>query len=147
MANAATACSARTARSPRSRPCWRPAAPRRCGGAAPIRAAQSEPGRSWPAAGADLADLEFCQFHPTALALPGTAFDGLLITEAIRGEGATLLDASGHRFTEELAARDAVTEAILDQMRSDGASAVSLDLRPVSPDRFPNVFASLKRPA
>ena len=97
------------------------------------------------AAGATLADLEFCQFHPTALALPGTAFDGLLITEAIRGEGATLLDASGHRFTEELAARDAVTEAILDQMRSDGASAVSLDLRPVSPDRFPNVFASLQK--
>ena len=40
------------------------------------------------AAGADLADLEFCQFHPTALALPGTRFDGALITEAIRGEGA-----------------------------------------------------------
>ncbi|MGN6815458.1 MAG: FAD-dependent oxidoreductase, partial [Solirubrobacterales bacterium] len=38
-------------------------------------------------AGADLADLEFCQFHPTALALPGTPHDGRLITEAIRGEG------------------------------------------------------------
>ena len=47
------------------------------------------------AAGADLADLEFCQFHPTALALPDTPYDGLLITEAVRGEGATLLDASG----------------------------------------------------
>ena len=47
------------------------------------------------AAGADLADLEFCQFHPTALALPGARDDGLLITEAIRGEGATLLDAAG----------------------------------------------------
>src|SRR5262249_11800370 len=42
-------------------------------------------------AGADLADLEFCQFHPTALALPGSPHDGLLITEAVRGEGATLL--------------------------------------------------------
>ncbi len=96
------------------------------------------------AAGATLADLEFCQFHPTALALTGTPFDGLLITEAIRGEGATLLDASGHRFTAELAARDAVTEAILDRMRSDEASEVRLDLRTVNPEHFPSVFASLR---
>ena len=47
------------------------------------------------AAGAELADLEFCQFHPTALALPGSDHDGTLLTEALRGEGATLLDASG----------------------------------------------------
>ena len=47
------------------------------------------------AAGADLADLEFCQFHPTALAIPGTPHDGALITEAIRGEGAKLLGADG----------------------------------------------------
>ena len=96
------------------------------------------------AAGADLADLEFCQFHPTALALPGTRFDGLLITEAIRGEGATLLDAAGERFTDELAPRDAVTAAILDQMEADGAAAVELDLRGIDPARFPNVFASLR---
>jgi L-aspartate oxidase len=95
------------------------------------------------AAGADLADLEFCQFHPTALALPGSSSDGLLITEAVRGEGATLLDASGARFTDELAPRDAVTAAILDQLGSDGASAVMLDLRSIDPARFPNVFASL----
>jgi L-aspartate oxidase len=95
------------------------------------------------AAGADLADLEFCQFHPTALALPGTAYDGLLITEAVRGEGASLLDASGRRFTDELAPRDAVSAAVLARIEADGTAAVMLDLRGVDPDRFPNVFSSL----
>jgi L-aspartate oxidase len=103
-------------------------------GAGPVLAA---------AAGADLADLEFCQFHPTALALPGTRFDGRLITEAVRGEGAALLDASGRRFTDELAPRDAVSRAILDRMEADGADSVQLDLRAVDPERFPSVFASL----
>jgi L-aspartate oxidase len=94
-------------------------------------------------AGADLADLEFCQFHPTALAMPGTPHDGVLITEAIRGEGAKLLGADGQRFTDELAPRDAVTAAILAQMRIDGTAAVDLDLREIEPARFPNVFANL----
>jgi L-aspartate oxidase len=96
------------------------------------------------AAGADLADLEFCQFHPTALFLPGTRFDGLLITEAVRGEGATLLDSSGRRFTDELSPRDAVTAALLDRLEADGTEAVGLDLRELDPQRFPNVFASLR---
>ncbi len=96
------------------------------------------------AAGADLADLEFCQFHPTALFLPGTRFDGLLITEAVRGEGATLLDTAGRRFTDELSPRDAVTAALLDRMEADGAEAVHLDLRGLDPARFPNVFTSLR---
>src|SRR3990170_2194193 len=52
-------------------------------------------------AGAPLADLEFVQFHPTVL-----ADDGLLLTEALRGEGAILLDGEGRRFTDELAPRD-----------------------------------------
>ncbi len=73
------------------------------------------------AAGADLADLEFCQFHPTALSLPDTRFDGKLITEAIRGEGAKLLDATGERFTDELAPRDEVSAAILAKMREEGS--------------------------
>jgi L-aspartate oxidase len=103
-------------------------------GAGPVLAAE---------AGADLADLEFCQFHPTALALPGTADDGRLITEAVRGEGATLLDASGERFTDELAPRDEVTAAILEQIEAEGSSAVRLDLRRLEPARFPNVFESL----
>ncbi len=96
-------------------------------------------------AGADLADLELCQFHPTALFLPGTPHDGVLITEAIRGEGAKLLDADGARFTDELAPRDAVTAAILEKIRSEGKPAVSLDLREIDPARFPNVFASLAK--
>jgi L-aspartate oxidase len=109
--------------------------PRGAIGAGPVLAA---------AAGADLADLEFCQFHPTALALPGTRFDGLLITEAVRGEGATLLDASGRRFTDELAPRDEVTAAILDRIGADGTAGVQLDLGGVDPERFAGVFASLE---
>ena len=96
------------------------------------------------AAGADLADLEFCQFHPTALSAPGNPHDGRLITEAVRGEGATLLDARGRRFTDELAPRDAVTAAILDRMQADRTSHVQLDLRGVEPARFPSVFGSLR---
>jgi len=109
--------------------------PRGAIGAGPVMAA---------AAGADLADLEFCQFHPTALALPGSRFDGMLITEAVRGEGATLLDASGRRFTDELAPRDAVTAAILDRIAADEGADVRLDLRGLDPARFPSVFESLR---
>ena len=95
------------------------------------------------AAAAQLADLEFCQFHPTALELPGTRFDGRLVTEAVRGEGATLLDASGRRFTDELAPRDAVTAAVLDRMAADGTPHVLLDMRAVDPARFPSVFSAI----
>ena len=63
------------------------------------------------AAGAALADLEFVQFHPTAVAgVPGR--EGFLVTEAVRGEGATLHDPDGERFVDELAPRDAVARAI-----------------------------------
>jgi L-aspartate oxidase len=96
------------------------------------------------AAGAALADLEFCQFHPTALALPGTMYDGTLLTEALRGEGAELLDASGRRFTDELAPRDQVTAAILDRMEADDSDHVVLDLRSIPEERFPNVFAACR---
>jgi L-aspartate oxidase len=61
----------------------------------------------------------------------------------VRGEGATLLDASGRRFTDELAPRDAVTAAILDRLEADGTEAVGLDLRDLDPARFPTVFDSL----
>jgi len=96
------------------------------------------------AAGAELADLELCQFHPTALALPGQPLDGGLITEAVRGEGALLLGADGHRFTDELAPRDQVTAAILDRMAADGTDSVGLDLRPVPMDRFPAIVRTLR---
>jgi len=96
------------------------------------------------AAGAELADLELCQFHPTALAAPGSRFDGLLVTEAVRGEGAKLLGAEGRRFTDELAPRDQVTLAVLDRMEADGTDHVLLDMRGLSEARFPNVFEALR---
>jgi L-aspartate oxidase len=96
------------------------------------------------AAGAALADLEFCQFHPTALALPGSDHDGTLLTEALRGEGAELLDSTGRRFTDELAPRDQVAAAILDRMQADGTDHVMLDLRSISPAGFPNVFEACR---
>jgi L-aspartate oxidase len=96
------------------------------------------------AAGAEIADLELCQFHPTALAAPGTRYDGLLVTEAVRGEGATLIGADGERFTDELAPRDEVTLAVLDRMERDGDDHVLLDLRSVSEARFPNIFEALR---
>ena len=95
------------------------------------------------AAGAALADLELCQFHPTALSKPNDPHDGALLTEAIRGEGAVLLDAAGRRFTDELAPRDQVTAAILDRSEADGTDCVRLDMRMVEPGRFPNVVAML----
>ncbi len=96
------------------------------------------------AAGASLADLEFCQFHPTALHLPGTEHDGKLITEAVRGEGAALLDSSRRRFTDELAPRDQVTAAILDQMDADDSEHAWLDMRELPAGAFPSVVASVK---
>jgi len=95
------------------------------------------------AAGAQLADLEFVQFHPTAvLGLPGR--EGFLITEAIRGEGATLHDASGERFVDELAPRDDVSRAIQARLQATGARSVGLDMRSIDPALFPNVIGSLR---
>jgi L-aspartate oxidase len=95
------------------------------------------------AAGAPLADLEFSQFHPTAVVgLPGR--EGFLISEAVRGEGATLHDGDGERFVDELAPRDAVARAIFGVLADSGENAVRLDMRGVDPDRFPNVVAALR---
>jgi L-aspartate oxidase len=95
------------------------------------------------AAGAALADLELLQFHPTAvIGVPGR--EGYLVTEAIRGEGATLHDASGERFVEELAPRDEVARAIEELLVSSGARSVGLDMRAIDPANFPNVVAALR---
>jgi L-aspartate oxidase len=94
-------------------------------------------------AGAALADLEFTQFHPTAV-VGVTGREGFLITEAIRGEGATLHDAHGERFVDELAPRDAVARAIFRTLREQDIPAVSLDMRHVDPGRFPNVVQALR---
>ena len=90
------------------------------------------------AAGAALADLELVQFHPTALAVSG-ACDGFLVTEAVRGEGATLHDSAGAPFVDELAPRDEVALAIEAELRRSGGAAVSLDLRAIDMARFPNI--------
>jgi L-aspartate oxidase len=95
------------------------------------------------AAGAELADLEFLQFHPTAvIGIAGR--EGFLVTEAIRGEGATLHRPGGERFVEELAPRDEVARAIATVLEETGAASVGLDMRGVDPARFPNVVASLR---
>src|ERR687891_1135652 len=94
------------------------------------------------AAGAELADLEFMQFHPTALRLDGPR-DGFLITEAVRGEGATLLNAEGERFVDELAPRDQVALTIQSELAGSGERAVGLDVRAVDLERFPNIAAAL----
>ncbi len=94
-------------------------------------------------AGAALADLEFMQFHPTAVVAPDGA-DGFLVTEAVRGEGALLLDAGGERFVDELAPRDEVARAVQRQIAVTGARSVDLDMRGVDPALFPNVVSALR---
>ncbi len=99
------------------------------------------------AAGAELADLEFLQFHPTAL-LSETRNQGFLITEAIRGEGATLIDEHGDRFVEELAPRDEVAAAV--ERRRNGEDGrpggpVFLDMRAIDRVMFPNVFDKIEQ--
>jgi L-aspartate oxidase len=88
------------------------------------------------AAGADLADLEFVQFHPTALR-DDNGHDGFLLSEALRGAGATLLDDGGERFVDELAPRDVVARAVA------ARTGARLDLRPVERDRYPSLMATL----
>lgn len=79
--------------------------------------------------GAALADLEFVQFHPTVL-----EGSGLLLSEALRGEGAQLIDVDGLRFTDELAPRDVVARAV------GGRGTALLDLRPIDRGRFPSLM-------
>ncbi|MEY2517623.1 MAG: L-aspartate oxidase [bacterium] len=95
------------------------------------------------AAGAELADLEFLQFHPTAV-VGVRGREGFLVTEAIRGEGATLHGPDGERFVAELAPRDEVARATFDLMARTGATSVGLDMRDVDPTLFPNVVGALR---
>ena len=102
-------------------------------------------------AGAAVADLEFCQFHPTVLKMPGGS--PFLVSEAVRGEGAYLRGKSGERFMPaihplgELAPRDVVARGNLAQMTADGSDHVYLDLRHLDADdvrhRFPSIAAEL----
>ncbi len=102
-------------------------------------------------AGARLADMEFIQFHPTALSIPGE--EAYLISEAVRGEGAHLLDVNGIRFMPdihplaELAPRDIVAAAIFRRMQQTGAN-VFLSLKHLHDDtlteRFHSIYSHLK---
>ena len=96
-------------------------------------------------AGATLCDMEFMQFHPTTLYVAGSA--RALISEAVRGQGALLLDRKGERFMPqyhpdaELAPRDVVSRAIFLHLRQTQTSYVHLDVRhiPDFPARFPQI--------
>ena len=104
-------------------------------------------------AGAVVKDMEFVQFHPTAFALSdkGTMF---LISEAVRGEGAKLVDKDGKTFMEkyderlELAPRDIVTRAIFNEMAETKAANVYLDATHIPEEkfekRFPTIYATCK---
>lgn len=99
-------------------------------------------------AGARMADLEFYQFHPTALAIPGN----FLVSEAVRGEGAVLRNAVGERFMldvhpdAELAPRDVVARGIAVEMAAQGGTPVLLDATRLGADflasRFPTIDAA-----
>jgi L-aspartate oxidase len=97
--------------------------------------------------GAVLADLEFMQFHPTALAVGADPMP--LISEAVRGEGAVLVDAPGNRFMTgiaggDLAARDVVAREVFAQWAKDGGSA-ALDVRQFAPGTFAARFPNISR--
>ena len=99
-------------------------------------------------AGAEAMDMEFVQFHPTVLYHPKDK--SFLISEAVRGEGAMLRNASGERFMhkyhelKELAPRDVVSRAIFEEMSLSGTKNVYLDItfksREYLENRFPNIF-------
>ena len=106
-------------------------------------------------AGAEVADLEFVQFHPTVMWLgPLAQGQQPLVSEAVRGEGAVLLDGSGARFMvgehplADLAPRDIVAKAIMRRMREEGTPHVWLDGRMLGADtwlqRFPTILESCR---
>jgi L-aspartate oxidase len=102
-------------------------------------------------AGARVADLEFVQFHPTALSVPGAP--RFLLSEALRGEGAWLVNDTGERFMTryetagELASRDLVSRAIVREIARSGGP-VYLSLQHLDPDwihaRFPTIAAACR---
>jgi len=106
-------------------------------------------------AGARLRDLEFVQFHPTVMYLgPDSHGQQPLISEAVRGEGAFLVDWEGNRFMQgvhelaDLAPRDVVSKAIMKRMIETGQPNMWLDARHLGKDewehRFPNILASCR---
>ncbi|HXF83112.1 MAG TPA: FAD-binding protein, partial [bacterium] len=97
-------------------------------------------GLAW-LAGATLADLEMVQFHPTALALPGRP--AFLLSEALRGEGARLVDAAERPFVDPLQPRDLVARAVAEQAARPGGAFLSL--RHLDPGHVRRRFPALAR--
>ena len=101
-------------------------------------------------AGAEMADMEFIQFHPTALSVDGAP--RFLLSEAMRGEGGVLRNTAGDRFMEryderlELAPRDIVSRSIVAEMRRTGSRHVFLDMTALDAEflkeRFPKIHAT-----
>ncbi|MBA7485377.1 L-aspartate oxidase [subsurface metagenome] len=99
-------------------------------------------------AGAEITDMEFFQFHPTALRLPGVT--PFLISEAVRGEGGILRNVDGYRFMSDytpegdLAPRDVVARSILYEMKKNGSDRVFIDVTHLPPrvitTRFPHIY-------
>jgi L-aspartate oxidase len=104
-------------------------------------------------AGAEIKDIEFVQFHPTALYVQGAP--RFLLSEALRGEGAYLRNGAGERFMDryhplgELAPRDVVSRAIVAEMRRTGGATVTLDISHRGADfvgrRFPRIYETCLR--
>jgi L-aspartate oxidase len=94
-------------------------------------------------AGVPVADVEFMQFHPTALHHP--AMPRPLLSEALRGHGALLRDGRGDRFVDELAPRDVVSRAMAERMREQGVDCLWLDATDLDSfdSRFPTISTSL----
>jgi len=92
-----------------------------------------------------VADVEFVQFHPTALHHPQVPRP--LLSEALRGHGALLRDTDGERFVDELAARDVVSRSMAIRMREQGAEHLWLDATPLEAfdERFPTIAAAVRR--
>ena len=124
-----------------------------CGGGGHLFAHTTNPAQAsgdgvamaWTA-GAAVRDLEFVQFHPTALMLPGAPH--FLISEAVRGEGARLWDRSGNSPVAQLAGgdlapRDQVSRALARRMQEDGVANLWLDLRPVGTARLEKQFPTI----
>jgi len=100
-------------------------------------------------AGAKTKDMEFVQFHPTSLVQSAEfkdliALPRFLISEAVRGEGASLLNIKNERFISELASRDIVSRAIFEEIRKNGSEHVYLSLANIDPNkikkRFPVIY-------